>query len=143
MDRHRTAGIGLVLLMMATPCASSGQAGPAAAVGRLSPGDMVRVQAPGISVDGGAVSEIDGETLYVLEGGQEWLVDIAAIERLERRHRTVGKNVLIFGGIGALAGFAAGKFNEDLSIWPFAVGGVAVGVAFGLSNREWRVIYPR
>lgn len=143
MKIHITINSALTFLILGVPGLLSAQTDPLSSVDRLSPGDVVRVQAPGVSVAGGAVTEIDDETLYVMDEGQEWLIDIPAIERLERQQRTVGKNVLVFGSIGALAGFAAGKFNEDLSMLPFAVGGVAVGLAFGMTNREWRLIYPR
>lgn len=133
----------LTFLILGMPGLLSAQTDPISSVDRLTPGDIVRVQAPGVSVAGGAVTEIGEETLYVVDEGQEWLIDVRAIERLERQQRTVGKNVLIFGSIGALAGFAAGKFNENVSALPFAVGGVAVGLAFGMTNREWRLIYPR
>ncbi|MDX1647064.1 MAG: hypothetical protein R3304_07960 [Longimicrobiales bacterium] len=135
--------LALALLFMGWPFPASPQTGPESAVARLAPGEVVRVQAPGLSVDQGTVSEVDDGTLYLLEGGQEWLIDVRSIERLERRHRTVGKNVLIYGGIGALAGFGAGKFNEDLSAVPFAVGGVAVGLVMGLTQWQWRPLYPR
>lgn len=143
MEIRMTITSVFTVLLLGVPGLLSAQTDPVSAVDHLSPGDVVRVQAPGASVEGGAVTEIDEETLYVMEAGQEWLIDIRAIERLERQQRMVGKNVLIFGSIGALAGFAAGKFNENLSALPFAVGGVAVGLAFGMTNREWRLIYPR
>lgn len=143
MEIRMTITSVFTVLLLGVPGLLSAQTDPASAVDHLSPGDVVRVQAPGASVEGGAVTEIDEETLYVMEEGQEWLIDIRAIERLERQQRTVGKNVLIFGSIGALAGFAAGKFNEDLSVLPFAAGGVAVGLAFGMTNRSWRLIYPQ
>lgn len=129
-------------LLLGVPGPVSAQAGPSAAVERLSPGEVVRIQAPGVAVEQGTVSEIEDETLYLLEGGQEWLIDVRSIERLERRHRTIGRNVLIFGSIGAIAGFAAGKFNENVSAAPFIVGGVAVGLGLGLTQWQWRQLYP-
>ena len=84
-----------------------------AAVSALKVGEQVRVQAPGTAVELGTVSEVDQSTvsevdqstLYVLESGQEWLIDIGTIERLEVRSRPVVKYALIFGVVGGLAGF--------------------------------------
>ncbi len=103
----------LIPLLLAPATALAQDA--AAAVSTLEVGQQVRVQAPGLSVQLGTVSEIDATTLYVLEEGQEWVIEARTIERLEVRRRSVAQNVLIFGAIGALAGLGANKFRESIS----------------------------
>jgi hypothetical protein len=115
----------------------------AAAVSALNVGEQVRIQAPGASVELGIVSELDASTLYVTESGQEWLVDILSIERLEVRRRSVVKYALIFGVVGALAGAGAHKFRETVAPGPFLYAGVAGGALFGYTQWQWRVRYPR
>lgn len=113
------------------------------AVAALSVGDQVRVQAPGTAVELGIVSEVDPSTLYVVEGAQEWVIDIGTIERLEVRRRSIGKNVLIFGAIGGLAGLGANKFRETVRPLPFLLGGAGFGALFGYTQWQWRVTFPR
>jgi len=114
-----------------------------AAVSALNVGQQVRIQAPGTVVELGTVSEIDERTLYVLEGGQEWLVEVGTIERLEVRRRSVIQYALILGAIGAGAGAAARKFRESISPTPFLVGGVVGGAALGFTQWRWQVTFPR
>lgn len=113
------------------------------AVARLDVGEQVRIQAPGTAVELGTVSEVDPSTLYVLEEGQEWLIDIGTIERLEVRRRSVVKNMLIFGAVGALAAVGVKELREDMNTAPIFVGGFAFGAAFGYTQWQWRVTYPR
>jgi hypothetical protein len=112
-------------------------------VAALKVGQWVRVQAPGIAIESGSVSQLQPGTLFVLEGGQEWAIPVANIERLEVRHRTVVQNAFLFGLVGTLTGLGAKKFKEDLSATPFAVGGFTFGVLFGLTQWKWSVRFPR
>jgi hypothetical protein len=116
---------------------------PHEAVSRLVVGEQVRVQAPGTAVELGTVSEIDPGTLYVVESGQEWLIDIDTIERLEVRRRSVIKNMLIFGAVGALASVGAKEIREGTNTTPIWIGGFVFGAAFGYTQWQWRVTYPR
>lgn len=128
---------------LAGPEPAAGQVAQSYAVSRLSVGEAVRVQAPGVTVEDGRVSEVSPETLYVLEGGQEWLIDVADIERLEVQRRPVVQSILVFGAVGALAGWGAGKFKEDTPFIPFVAGGVASGAIFGMTQVRWQVTFPR
>lgn len=140
--RKKTLVVPLVALALSLPVPVLGQLAASEAVARLRVGQTIRLQAPGISVESGTVSELDGETLYVMEEGQEWLVEPREIERLEVRRRTIGKNVIIFGAIGALVGFGANKFYEQVNGRRFALLGVATGAVFGYTNWQWTVLYP-
>jgi hypothetical protein len=138
--------IGSVMALGLGVCPADGSAqvmNAAAAVSALTVGEQVRVQAPGASVELGIVSELDENTLYVTESGQEWLVDIDSIERLEVRRRSVVKYALIFGVVGAVAGAGAHKFRESVAPGWFLYGGVAGGALFGYTQWQWRVRYPR
>lgn len=137
----------IIILMAATsgvvPEPSAAQADASQAVAALKVGQRVRVQAPGIAIESGSVSQLLSGTLVVLEGGQEWSIPVSNIERLEVRQRTVVQNALLFGLVGTLTGLGARKFKEDLSATPFAVGGFTFGVLFGLTHWKWSVRFPR
>lgn len=145
MLRRRFAALPslLTLSLMGIPAVSSAQSNPADAVNALAVGQVVRLQAPGTVITLGSVSEIDAETLYVLEGDQEWFVDIASIQRLEVRTRAIGRHVLMFGALGALMGYAGNAFRESTPVSPFVIGGVTVGAVVGFSRPVWRVQFPR
>ena len=144
-------------LSMALPLAA--QEGARTAVDGLDVGQQVRVQAPGMAIELGTVSEIDAQTLFVLEDGQEWLIDIRAIERLEVREHPMVSNVILFGAIGAVLALAAGKAKglgcaegpsgnacreaSGVSVPLFGIGGAAVGALVGRSQWRWNVLFPR
>lgn len=135
--------VALALLVAAAAPVSAQLLTPHEAVSRLDVGEQVRIQAPGTAVELGTVSEIDPSTLYVMESGQEWVIDIGTIERLEVRRRSVFKNMLIFGAVGALASVGAKQLREGMNTAPIFIGGFAVGAAFGYTQWQWRVTYPR
>lgn len=133
----------LMLSSISAPSAGYAQSGPASAVESLVVGEVVRLQAPGMSIDLGTVTETDAETLYVEQAGQEWFVDIESIERLEVRRKSISKYVLIVGGLGALLGYSADAFRDESSVAPFVIAGVGAGAAIGLARWEWKVAFPR
>ncbi len=138
------------VVLASTPPAALAQYTAAEVVASLSPGQQVRVQARGVSVELGTVSEIDGSTLYLTDAGQEWIIDASSIKRLEVRQRPVVQNVLVYGLIGALVGWTGDKFKEggpddgngDGTLLG-AAAGTAFGIGFGLTHWRWTVRFPR
>jgi hypothetical protein len=138
-------------LLLVAPAPSVAQADASEAAARLHPGQLVRIQAPGLAIEGGRVSAFAGGMLQIVEEGQEWDVDPRTIERLEVRTRPVVQNALIFGLIGTVVGYAGDKIksaqrNPDPSsdgLWKGLAGGVVFGIAFGLTQTSWSVRFPR
>ncbi|HSM61861.1 MAG TPA: hypothetical protein VK849_13725 [Longimicrobiales bacterium] len=141
----------VVLHVALAPLSVSAQSDASGAAADLKPGQQVRIQAPGLVIDGARVSEMADGTLYVAQDGQEWAVDVRTIERLEVREHPIVRDALIFGLIGTLAGLGADKFKSRERA-PDGVGdgalkglaaGTAFGVGFGLTEWRWSVRFPR
>lgn len=121
----------------------------------LEEGDRVQITIPGTLIESAEVYRVTLDSLFVGEGGQEWILSNARIEALAVRERRTKKYVV--GGVigGALFGLASQVFlspvlcksggcQEDF-LKGAVVGGLVFGAGIGLIGYHefrWKPLYP-
>ena len=125
-------------------------------VASLSPGQRVRLLAPGISIADGLVVSASTELLSVLEESQEWEVTPALVERLSVRESATARTAIYGAAFGAAFGFVMGFFYDKLACEDGGCGsgvivssglvgtvvGAGGGALLGRAQISWRQRFP-
>jgi len=120
----------------------------------LRPGDIVRLAAPGLSLDDVQVQRVTGDSLTIASGGQHWQLRTDRVQRLDVQRNKLRRYAV--GGVilgAALGVVAEGFVSKDCprrrcpgSYGTASLGGaVVVGVAgalVGWWTKQWVPVVP-
>ena len=126
------------------------------AASEFSPGQLVRLTAPGLVIESGLIEAIEGDAIVVSASGQEWSVDTQTLEEVFVQERLVGRYTLVgfFPGLaaGAIAEVFIHKFQCDEPCTESSaygrsalIGGLAgagMGAIIGATTTRWRQLFP-
>lgn len=153
LSRRMPAALAALALLSAAPAALPAQESAAVVLGRLQPGDAVRVQLRGGYTAQGTLVRADADSVRVRTDTQLLALPLSGVGGVWVRGRHTTRGALIGGGAGLLAGVGLGSFfalltdNEDegaLVAAMGAAGGLAGGTGgaiLGTAVPRWRRVF--